>query len=442
MILGRANIATLLTSLSIQGCGIITGVLTARILGPTARGELATVMLWPMILSNLGLMGCNWAVAREIAADPQRESDWVQVAAISGLALACSYLAIGYFLVPYLLPSDKQHLIGLTRVCLLLIPLDIFNQILLATEQGRMRWRRYNLLRASFFAFYAVLICGVWLSRLAEVRWFVWAFLGSHLLAVGIRLAIQWKALMSSRLHVAGCWRLLRSGIPFFWSTVSNLLTLQLDKVLVVALMPTKAVGLYAAAVTFGNAHSALGEALGITSFAVLANESSTEKQGRILSATFRQATLTALGLGTVLACLIPFLVRPMFGTEFSRAVVPAVILTVAASLNTAGNILNQGLKGVGQPYAGVVSQFLGNGILAILALVLSPRLGLMGIAWAVVASVCCQVLLLVVAASAILGISSICFWPLHPKDLRVFYQQLAALRAKAFAFSGPGACE
>jgi len=31
-------------------------------------------MLWPMILSNLGLMGCNWGPGREVAADPRKES--------------------------------------------------------------------------------------------------------------------------------------------------------------------------------------------------------------------------------------------------------------------------------------------------------------------------------------------------------------------------------
>ena len=67
MIFSKANIATFSTSLAIQFCGLITGILTARILGATARGELATVMLWPVILTNLGLLGCNWALAREVA---------------------------------------------------------------------------------------------------------------------------------------------------------------------------------------------------------------------------------------------------------------------------------------------------------------------------------------------------------------------------------------
>jgi hypothetical protein len=65
VIFSKANFGTFSTSLAIQACGAGTGILTARLLGPVARGELATVILWPVILSNLGLMGCNWALARE-----------------------------------------------------------------------------------------------------------------------------------------------------------------------------------------------------------------------------------------------------------------------------------------------------------------------------------------------------------------------------------------
>jgi len=63
MIFSRANIA--LSPLAWPfNSAVDHRSLTARILGPAARGELATVMLWPMILSNLGLLGCNWAWPR------------------------------------------------------------------------------------------------------------------------------------------------------------------------------------------------------------------------------------------------------------------------------------------------------------------------------------------------------------------------------------------
>jgi O-antigen/teichoic acid export membrane protein len=431
MIFSRANIVTFSTSVAIQGCGLITGILTARLLGPTARGEFATVMLWPMILSNLGLLGFNWALAREVGMDGGNEADWVCAAVASGFAASLVFLAIGFLLVPYLLPSDRQYLVSLTRACLLLIPLDVVNQILLAVDHGRMRWRRYNFMRASFFVFYAILIFAIWAERKTTVAWFVWVFLIAHLIAVLIRLVMQGGSFISGKLRISECVHLLRSGLPFFWATSSNLLTLQLDKVLVIALMNTQAAGIYAVAVAFGNAQSSLGEALGITSFAVLSNEKSAESQGTILSETFRQATLSSAGFGLLLAAIVPFLIQPLFGAEFSEAARPAVILTFAAALTTSSSILNQGLRGAGRPYPGIASQLLGTGVLALAAVLLLPRFGLRGMAWAVVLSGFCQLLLLVIAAAAMFRVSLSSFWPFGTRDIRVFLQNVMALRIR-----------
>jgi O-antigen/teichoic acid export membrane protein len=431
MIFSRANIATFSTSVAIQICGLITGILTARLLGPTARGEFATVMLWPMILSNLGLMGLNWALAREVGSDPGREADWVSAAVALGIAASLVYFVLGFLMVPFLLPSDRQHLVPLTRACLLLIPLDVVNQILLAVDHGRMRWRRYNFARVSFFIFYAILICSVWAERKTTVRWFVWAFLIAHLIAVLIRLGMQAGSFFSGKLRIAECRHLMRSGLPFFWAGASNLLTLQLDKVLVVGLMNMEAVGIYAVAVAFGNAQSSLGEALGITSFAVLSNEKNADHQGTILSETFRQATLSSAGFGLLLACVVPFLIKPLFGLEFSDAARPAVILTFAAALTTSSSILNQGLRGAGRPYPGIASQLLGTGVLAVAAVLLLPRLGLMGMAWAVVLSGCCQLLVLVIAAATAFRVSLASFWPFSARDIRVFCQNVMELRVR-----------
>jgi O-antigen/teichoic acid export membrane protein len=431
MIFSRANIGTFLVSVAIQGCGLITGILTARLLGPAARGELATVLLWPVILSNLGLMGCNWALAREVANDPAGESDRLCCAVAVGFAAASLYYLLGYFLIPFVLPSDRSNLLPLARLCLLLIPLDIFNQTLLAVEQGRMRWRRYNFVRVSFYLFYLILICMIWTTRMAGVRWFVWAFLASQFFTALVRLWIQRNLFAGCRLRLSECRRLLRSGLPYFWATAGNLLTLQMDTILVVSLMSVEAAGIYAVASAFGNAQASLGEALGITSFAIVSNEKSAGGQLRFLTEIFRQSTLMSVMLGLLLACLIPFVVKPLFGMEFSQAIRPAVILALAASLTTSSGILNQGLRGAGRPYAGLLSQLLGTGVLALAAALFLRRFGLMGMAWAVALGACTQVIVLVSVAAKWLQISPLCFWPFGMKDVRMFYRQVAALRLR-----------
>ncbi len=431
MIFSKANFGTFSTSLVIQACGAATGIVTARLLGPVARGELATVILWPMILSNLGLMGCNWVLAREVAKDPERECDWAAVGVAVGLANAVLYLLLGYFLIPLLLPSDRGYLIPVARLCLLLIPLDIFNQVLLAVEHGRMRWRRYNFLRLSFFLFYLILIGFIGVTRRDQVRWFVSAFLASHLLAVLLRLWIQRKSLAAGKLRFDGCRHLLRAGVPYFGATISNLLSLQLDTILVVSLFNTEAAGIYAVAAAFANGQSSLGDALGITSFAVLSNERNTGSREKIITETFRQSALVSCGVGLLLSCLIPFLVVPLFGFEFSRAIWPAVVLALAACLTASTNILNQGLRGAGRPHAGLVSQLLGTGVMALAALFFLRRFGLMGMAFAVLMSACAQSLVLVAAAANWLRISPLQFWPFGAGNFRLFFQQVAGLRLR-----------
>lgn len=431
MIFSKANFGTFSTSLVIQACGAVTGILTARLLGPVARGELATVILWPTVMSNLGLMGCNWVLAREVARDPGRESDWATVGVAVGLTTALLYLLAGYFLIPFLLPSDRAYLLPVARLCLLLIPLDIFNQVLLAVEHGRMRWRRYNLLRLSFFLFYLTLIGFVGATHRNQVRWFVSAFLASHLLAVLLRLWIQRKSLAAGNLRFDGCRHLLRSGVPYFGATISNLLSLQLDTILVVSLLNTDAAGIYAVAAAFANGQSSIGDALGITSFAVLSNESDTGNRERIITETFRQSALISCGVGLVLCCLIPFLVVPLFGFKFSGAVWPAVVLALAASFTASTNILNQGLRGAGRPHAGLISQLLGAGVMVLAALFFLRQFGLMGMAFAVLISAGAQLFVLVAAAANWLKISPLRFWPFGAGNVRQFFQQVTGLRLR-----------
>jgi O-antigen/teichoic acid export membrane protein len=431
VIFSKANFGTFSTSFAIQVCGAATGIVTARLLGPVARGELATVILWPVILSNVGLMGCNWVLAREVAKDPERECDWAAVGVAVGLGNAALYLLLGYFLIPLLLPSDRGYLIPVARFCLLLIPLDIFNQVLLAVEHGRMRWRRYNLLRLSFFLFYLLLIGFIGVTRRDQVRWFVSAFLASQLLAVLLRLWIQRKSLAAGKLRFDGCRHLLRAGVPYFGATISNLLSLQLDTILVVSLLNTEAAGIYAVAAAFANGQASLGDALGITSFAVLSNERNAGTREKIITETFRQSALVSCGAGLVLSCLIPYLVVPLFGFAFSRAIWPAVVLALAASLTASTNILNQGLRGAGRPHAGLVSQLVGTGVLALAALLFLRRFGLMGMAFAVLISACAQMLVLVAAAANWLRISPLQFWPFGAGNVRLFFRQVAGLRLR-----------
>lgn len=376
-------------------------------------------------------MGCNWVLAREVARNPEEEHDWTAVGVTVGLATSVAYFLIGYFLIPLLLPADRGYLLPVARLCLWLIPLDILNQVLLAVDHGRMRWRRYNLQRLSFTVFYLALIGFIGVTHRKQVIWFVLAFLASQFLAALLRLWIQRKSVMNGKPHLDRCRHLLRAGAPYFGATISNLVSLQLDTILVVSLLNTEAAGIYAVASAIAAGQSSLGDALGITSFAVLSNETDLKSRQKIITGTFRQSALISFAAGLALASLIPLLVVPLFGFEFSSAIRPGVILALAASLTVSANILNQGLRGAGRPHAGMLSQVLAIAVMGLAALFLLEPLGVMGMAYAVLMSSGAQLLVMVAAAAKWLGISPLQFWPFGAENFRLLLQQLTDLRLR-----------
>lgn len=419
---------TFITNLAIQVCNVITGIITARLLQPAGRGELATIILWPSILAGIGIMGVNFSLARTAAADPDKENALARSALALGLFLAGATMLAGYFLLPGLLPADKQHLLTLNRLYLLWLPLNFVALNLLALDHGRMRWGRYNITRLSVVLPYLGFLLVFRLKGVSALSWFVVALLISNLLAMLLRLVLQWHDIVRGRIHLALTFSVLKGGFPFFLSSLSTLMVMQMDKALVVSLMSTKMVGYYAAAFTFASAHSSLGGALGVTSFAASANEADPARQGQYLAQVFRQATLLYIGAGVGVALLAPLLIVPLFGAEFAPAVSPAAILALATSFLALSNILNEGLKGGGRVIPGILAQLFSASLIVMAAWLLVPPYGLAGLAWAAVFGFISQLAFLVMAAASLLQVSLLNFWGLRREEVKALCGRVTAL--------------
>lgn len=63
---------TMATNLIIAALGIVMGILSARLLGPQGRGELATIQLWPTFIAAFGMLGMPEAVLYFASRAPER----------------------------------------------------------------------------------------------------------------------------------------------------------------------------------------------------------------------------------------------------------------------------------------------------------------------------------------------------------------------------------
>src|SRR5438128_20610 len=87
---------TMLTNLSIAGLSVVSGVIAARLLGPTGRGELAAIQTWPTLLATLSMHGIADALAYFSAREPDRAGRWLATALVLAVTACLPAFLIGY----------------------------------------------------------------------------------------------------------------------------------------------------------------------------------------------------------------------------------------------------------------------------------------------------------------------------------------------------------
>lgn len=412
---------TFATNIFIQGCCLATGIITARLLLPEGRGELATVLLWPTIFAAIGIYGANWVITREIGQDRSREPNLARASVTLGLVLGIIGMAIGYYLIPLLLPADKAHLIWLARLYLLLLPLNYIALNLLGLDQGGLRFNRYNWTRAFFYIPYLSMLISFYLLKKASVLWFVIANLIGWIILALVRLFIYRKSIHTGKSDLGLYKRILARGHGFTGAAIAMQSALRLDQIILVSFLGSAQLGFYVVALSFASAHAALGFALTIVTFASTAQKQDRKTAGEFLARIFRRSMLLYMLASAGVALLSPILIVPLFGEEFAPAIVPCSILAIFTGLRSLAKILDEGLRGAGLPIPGIWSKVWGSLTLILLAWVLIPGFGITGMACAAVGNGLAQVIYLTRKAHIHFEVSWMDLWGIRlstAKDL------------------------
>ena len=114
---GAATSSLVATAL-IQVLNVVTGVILARTLGPSGRGELAAVILWPTMLWTVGNLGVVDSVTFHSARGSAPQRSIVSTSLAIALAQSAVLVAIGLVLVPLVLAKQEASVV---RDCLVFL---------------------------------------------------------------------------------------------------------------------------------------------------------------------------------------------------------------------------------------------------------------------------------------------------------------------------------
>jgi antigen flippase len=168
---------TIGTNLAIASIGLLTGSLSARILGPEGRGELAAIQTWPYFFAWMALWGLPEAITYFSAQNPRRAGQYMTSAMGLAFVLAIPVFVLGYSLMPVLLAAQSQEVLTAARWYLL----SIFVQILLVMQTVPLRGKKdllvWNLLRPTPNLMWLVVLVSAVLLRNSSAQYLALVYL-------------------------------------------------------------------------------------------------------------------------------------------------------------------------------------------------------------------------------------------------------------------------
>jgi O-antigen/teichoic acid export membrane protein len=374
----------------VTGLGVVSGVLSARLLGPTEKGVAAAAVLIAGLVAAMSHLGLPYAVTYNISLAPAPVLGLRQTLAVCTRVLPVNALGIaGLYALAY---SVGRHSVlnGLALPVVVasfaLCVLTLFHSLIVSVLSGLQDFGARN--SVVFLPVLAVVLFVLfhWTSRrpMAAVA-LVWA----NALSVGIS-ALYGVAVIAARYRPAFLWHLpatwpkdyLWYGLKFQLALVAQALNYRLDALIVNALVGSTTLGLYSVAVSSAEVLTMIPTAVDYVLYPKVAEARGVAKKRLTVLALGGSLYLVILS-GVALGFALPWLIPMLYGTQFSGSLAPALILLPGMVSLTVVKIISHAAAGFGRPEYATYATVLGLAATVPLDFALIPRMGILGAALA-----------------------------------------------------------
>jgi O-antigen/teichoic acid export membrane protein len=428
----RDTFITLASSVGVTLTGLLTGMLLARTLGPTGRGLMTTVLIWPQILTWMGGLSLGYANIYYGAAQPHGRRRLFANSLWAALALGSIVGVSAALVLPHFVRLDpQQH--RLLTISLLLMPFGLWADFAVSLLHGTGRFDRLGVVRLAAPVVTAAGLLGLWAAHALTVSTAILATWTGSWVQTGLTL---WFLTRDGSAGIRPDRGLLRRSLAYasriHIGTLASVANARLDQLILTLVLAPRALGLYAFAVTLSELLNQAATALSAVLLPKVAGQEDEAARRALAEQSARWALLLGVLGALALYFAAPLCVRLLWGSRFVEAVPTVrVLLPGTVALGLAGT-LGASLRGSGQPLAGTVAQLASLAVMTPMLLVLLPRMGIFG---AGLASTCGYIVNCLVAAcyfSRVFGRASllaICPTRRDWDDLRMVFAQLRRRR-------------
>jgi len=372
------------TNLLIAFTGTITGVISARLLGPEGRGELAAIQTWPLLIAVFASLGMKSSVIYFSAKKSMHQGRILGTSLAFSLLASIPFMLFGFLLIPVFLSSQPIEIVRFSLIYLLYIPVSSLLGIPNASLRGRNDLTLWNRLRIlPNLMWLGVLIASfvsqkrepglIAISYLALLFVLIFPFMRVALVRIKSPLSVDPKMIQP----------LLKYGLPSVASNFPSILNLRLDQLIMVSLLPAKVLGLYVVAVAWGGGMVwPILNAIGSVLFPRIASQESPDMRNFTFAQGSRLGMSAAVPLVLSLMLITPIGLPLLFGIEFKEAITAAIILVIAGATRSLTGNLQEAFRGIGKPNIVFWAEFGALPVTFIALLILLPRWEILGAAF------------------------------------------------------------
>jgi O-antigen/teichoic acid export membrane protein len=354
----RAGLMTYAFSAVTLVANLVTGIITARALGPGGRGVAVALVTVTQLAGFLFAMGVaqslSYFVARRREDGPRLLTTWVLML----LPLTAVAIALSELLLTSILAGEGEQAIAVGRWFLFTIVLVIGLELNYGLLLGEQDFVVYNALRLAPPALTALAFVVLWSLDAMTVE----SALIAATVATGVVLAVG----LARSVSQIGVGRPdLRLGLRTLWYgvrgqgvTLAANVNARLDLAMLPAFVTAASLGLYSVATSVALIVYQLSSTFAQLLLPAAAGDPDRGPHKVIgsLHATLLTAGALALGLGLLAEPLISL----VYGGEFRDAAEPLRLILPGAVLFAGSTMVSAGLYAAGRPFTATLAQLLG----------------------------------------------------------------------------------
>lgn len=375
-----AVVTTAATNAVLAVIGLLTGVLAARLLGPEGRGHLAAAHAVGSLVGWIGTLALGEALVLFVGRRIRPPMVVLRTVTLVALASAAALTGVAWMMMPRLLAGQPGAVDAARAYAFFGVPLVLLG-FPVALMRALQRYGAWNVLRLLAPSCWLATLVVFTLAGNRAVTSLVVVFLALQMLLV----PVVWVLARSQDPTTGGVdltlvKPMLRYAVPLFIATLPQTLNTRFDQLLIANIEAADQLGLYAVSVSWAGLGLPLMAAIGSVLFPRLAAMEPGVARATLARAS-RAGVVIAVVIAVVSAVSAPALVPRLFGSSFAVPLALPLLLAVATSLLGLNDLIEEGLRGLGEARSVLVGEVAGLGVTVPILFALVPTFGITGAA-------------------------------------------------------------